>query len=205
MDQELTTQLRALEPQPFDRSVFPWPPGEGFWVFAYGSLIWRPDIRFAQAAPAQTQGRRRRLCLLSLRYRGTPDQPGVVLGLDAGGSCRGVAYRIAPEDGEAALQALWTREMITGAYRAAMIPTVIDGVGPMRTLAFLVRRDHPQYCGRYDREAVLSLIRRGEGARGRCLDYVRQTVEHLAAAGAPDRHLAALLRDAEVQPPDRSR
>lgn len=186
------------DPAPFERALFDWPHGAGFWVFAYGSLIWNPGFAFAERAPARLRGRHRRLCLLSYRYRGVPGNPGVVLGLDRGGSCRGFALRVAPDRAEETLAYLWRREMVTRAYAPAIVSVRRDSDGAaLPALTFVVRRNHPQYCGYWTDDAIVELVLQGHGAAGRALDYLRATVAHLDESGMPDRGLAAVLRRAE--------
>lgn len=167
--------------------------GQEFWVFAYGSLMWQPGFAHLEAAPGTLHGFHRAMCILSTRYRGTPAAPGLVLGLDRGGSCRGVALRIDPPDREAVLSYLREREQVTTVYREHAAPVrLADG---RRTVAhcFIARRDHPQYVGGMAAEQAARLIRQGRGGMGTSRDYLLNTVRHLRELGIRDGGLERLL------------
>jgi cation transport protein ChaC len=170
-------------------------PAREAWIFAYGSLMWDPGFPHAEVHPAVLRGYHRRFCLFSHRYRGTPERPGLVLGLDRGGTCRGLAYKVVPPDVPAALDYLWDREMTGGAYEARTVPVLLGDAGagtPGRVLAFVVRRQHEHYCGRLDLEETARLILQGVGGRGRCRDYLDNTVRQLERLGMMDRPLRRL-------------
>lgn len=169
------------------------PADAGFWVFGYGSLMWNPEFDFAERREALLRGYHRRFCIYSTRYRGTPDNPGLVLGLDRGGACRGIAYRVVPERARDALDYLWEREMVTGAYRWKWLNNRTDQ-GPVPALCFIADPKHPQYAGHLNFEQTLQLIRCGEGRRGPCRDYLANTVAHLDELGIPDRSLHRLMQ-----------
>src|SRR5439155_1894948 len=120
---------------------------EPVWVFAYGSLMWNPEIAFAEARPAFLHGYHRSFCLYSRDYRGTPERPGLVLGLDRGGACRGIVYRLPPEALGAAIDQVWAREMAGEVYRMRPV-SVTTPQGRLAAYAFVVRRDRPDYAGR---------------------------------------------------------
>ncbi|MDX2102306.1 MAG: gamma-glutamylcyclotransferase [Alphaproteobacteria bacterium] len=177
-------------------SVPPTPPpwtGGSYWVFAYGSLIWNPGFAFAEQRPARAFGWHRRFCLYSHRYRGTPQQPGLVLGLDRGGSCHGLAYRIAPDQVEAVRSYLWQREMISDAYHPRMIALVTDE-GTISAQTFTIRRDHGQYAGHHGEDEVACLIATSHGERGCNRSYLENTIQALTALGFRDHSLERLLR-----------
>jgi cation transport protein ChaC len=165
-----------------------------FWVFGYGSLIWRPDFAFEEAQPARLHGWHRSMCLYSTHYRGTPEVPGLVLGLDRGGSCRGLAFRIAHDQAQAVRQALHDREMVTNAYAPCLLPLRLADGRHVRGYSFPIRRDHPQYAGRLPLEQAVALIRQGVGGSGTSRDYLAATVTHLELLGLPDPSLRRLLR-----------
>jgi cation transport protein ChaC len=162
-----------------------------YWVFGYGSLMWDPGFAFAAVHPARLVGYHRRFCLYSQFYRGTPERPGLVLGLDRGGSCRGVVYQV-PAAAEATTRAyLWQRELDDYAYVPKLLPVNYAG-GRVRAQAFVVDRGQPQYAGGLDDETAAGLIAAGVGRRGRNRDYLENTLAHLRALGVCDRGLERL-------------
>jgi glutathione-specific gamma-glutamylcyclotransferase len=179
---------------------------EPVWIFAYGSLIWEPDFHYVEAEPALLRGYHRSCCLYSFDYRGTPAQPGLVLGLDAGGSCRGIAFRLAPEGIAASFERLWRREMtVPPVYVLRRLP-IATRRGTLTAFAFTVRRDRSDYAGRLPLDAAARLIAQASGRRGTCRDYLDKTLAHLAAHGivdAPLRRLAervaALTAEGQVR------
>lgn len=165
-----------------------------FWVFAYGSLMWRPDFDYIGREPAVLQGYSRSLCIYSWVYRGTRERPGLVFGLDEGGICEGVAFRIAPEKRRATLAMLRERELVRGVYREVLAPLSLRGAEPrtVDALFYAAVRDHEQYAGALSHDEQLRLVRQGTGASGANADYVINTYEHLKAEGIRDDALAAL-------------
>jgi glutathione-specific gamma-glutamylcyclotransferase len=163
------------------------------WIFAYGSLMWRPGFAYAEAAPTRLHGYHRSLCIYSIVHRGTPEQPGLVLGLDRGGSCRGWAFRVDPERQAEILDYLDSRELVTDVYRRKRLPVTVGG---RRVVAwgYVVRREHPQYAGQLAPDRLLDLVRRGAGRSGRCRDYLLSTVSHLEAMGIVDGPLHVLAK-----------
>ena len=177
-------------------------PSDQVWIFAYGSLMWRPGFAYAEAAPARLHGYHRSLCIYSIVHRGTPEQPGLVLGLDRGGSCRGWAFRVIPEREAEILEYLDSRELVTDVYRRKRLPVT---TGSRRVVAwgYVVRREHPQYAGQLAPEQLLDLVRRGVGRSGNCRDYLLSTVSHLEAMGIVDgplHILAQALVDTRITP-----
>jgi cation transport protein ChaC len=171
------------------------PPADGcdVWVFAYGSLMWDPGFPFEEARPAVLKGYHRAMCLYSTRYRGTPEKPGLVLGLDRGGACRGIAYRVAATNVENVMAYLWDREMVTRAYRCHLV-TIHLATGPVKARAFIVDRKHKQYAGKLSADRLVALICQGHGQRGPCRTYLENTVKHLDQLGVPDKRLHDLLQ-----------
>ena len=168
---------------------------QGFWVFGYGSLMWRPGFTFAERRRARLDGFARAFCLSSVRYRGTPERPGLVLGLDEGASCEGVAYRVAREHAEATHAYLREREMVTYAYREAWLPVTLhpEHAGEtVEALCYVVRRDHPQYAGGLDLEAQAHRIAGCRGPAGPNADYLFNTVAHLREMAVEEPALTAL-------------
>jgi glutathione-specific gamma-glutamylcyclotransferase len=169
--------------------------GAPVWLFAYGSLIWEPCFEYVAAVPALLRGYHRSYCLYSFDYRGTPAQPGLVLGLDRGGSCRGIAYRLAPQGIARSLDRLWQREMTAPpVYDLRQLP-VRTKDGAQLALAFTVRRDRQDYASRLPLAEAAQMIAQAKGRRGSCRDYLEQTLDHLAAHGIFD---ASLRRLAEL-------
>jgi cation transport protein ChaC len=161
------------------------------WLFAYGSLVWNPVLDFEERVVATVHGFHRSFCLWSRINRGTPERPGLVLGLDRGGRCPGVAYRISERIAEAELRLLWRREMLLGSYSPRWVHTTRGGT-PFRALAFVVNRHASGYAGRLPPERIVETLRHGHGKLGNGIDYLRQTVDGLAAAGIRDPHLLRL-------------
>jgi cation transport protein ChaC len=165
----------------------------GVWIFAYGSLMWRPGFAYAEAAPARLHGYHRSLCVYSWVHRGTREVPGVVLGLDRGGSCRGWAFRVSAEQEAEILEYLDGRELVTDVYRRKRLPVTI-GERRVPAWSYVVRRDHPQYAGQLAHGRLLDLVRGGAGRSGRCRDYLLSTVSHLEAMGIVDGPLHLLAK-----------
>jgi cation transport protein ChaC len=169
------------------------PPGKDFWIFAYGSLMWRPGFPWIESQPALLRGHHRAFCVYSSHYRGTPERPGLVLGLDRGGACRGRAYRVAAAQGKVVTDYLHEREMITGVYQPRWLQVDVPG-RRIVAAAYLVDRSHSQYTGKLPPERVADFIRQGRGSAGSNLDYLRNTVRHLDELGIADGPLHRLLR-----------
>ena len=180
------------------------PPGGDFWVFGYGSLIWRPGFPHKEARPAMLHGFHRRFCVYSHRYRGTPDCPGLVLGLTRGGSCRGLAYKVPEAEGEGVMDYLYEREMVLGVYDPTWLKLRLDTGETIRAAGFVVDPSHQQYAGRLSYDAMAQLILQGEGKGGTCLEYLRNTVQHLEALDMHDHALHRLLREVEARRPTAS-
>ena len=165
---------------------------EDLWVFGYGSLMWRPGFSYAERQTATVRGYHRALCIYSHVHRGTPDRPGLVLGLDRGGSCRGVAFRVEAHAKAETIAYLREREQVTSVYIEANVPVLLVDGRRTEALAYVVDRTHPQYAGRLGRERLLDFVRQGVGRSGTNPDYVRATHEHLIELGLEDRMLAWL-------------
>jgi glutathione-specific gamma-glutamylcyclotransferase len=158
------------------------------WLFAYGSLMWNPGFAAAERRPARLYGYHRRFCLYSRDYRGTPERPGLVLGLDRGGSCHGIVYRLPPGRNAEALDRIWAREMTGMVYRMRRV-TVETAAGRLAAYACIVRRDAPDYAGRMPLEDVARLLATAVGSRGSGRDYLANTLQHLVQLGIEDREL----------------
>jgi len=158
---------------------------EPVWIFAYGSLMWSPEIRFAEALPARVHGWHRGFCLYSPEYRGTREKPGLVLGLDRGGSCRGIAYRLAEATLADEIDYLWMREMTGFVYHMTPVRLTTER-GPTAGYAFTVRRDSTDYAGRLPPDVAARIIATSRGDRGTGRDYLVNTVRHLEQLGIRD-------------------
>jgi len=171
------------------------------WVFGYGSLIWRPEFAFDRKARGLVYGYHRSLCLWSKIYRGTPERPGLVLGLEPGGSVHGVAFRLPAATVHEQLQALWTRELTTGSYHPRWLDVRIDGTHGerVRAIGFIMNRAHVAYAGEVDRCTLLDTVCTARGRYGTCAEYLLSTVESLAEYGIHDRHLSALAAEVGEQ------
>jgi cation transport protein ChaC len=167
---------------------------EDLWVFAYGSLMWRPGFGFAERASARLFGLHRALCVYSFVHRGTPEKPGLVLGLDRGGACRGIAYRVGRAARAGTIAYLRAREQVTMVYREAWRDVVLAGEPErrVRALVYVVDRSHPQYAGRLDLDAQAHFVRQGHGNSGANRDYVLATVGEIEAQGIRDADLHRL-------------
>lgn len=168
--------------------------GRDLWVFAYGSLIWNPAFHYVERRPARLFGYHRRFCLRTHLGRGTPDRPGLMLGLEAGGSCTGIAFRIAAEAVDEETWVLWKREMILGSYEPRWV--VVEGAGTeRRAITFVMNKAHPMYAGRLPRAEVVQTLAKAQGMLGRGCDYVYHLVAELESAGIHDRRLASIAGD----------
>jgi len=184
-DEQLATSLAA--------ALKAKPAGSDWWVFAYGSLLWNPLFPFEDARPVKLSGRHRRFCLWSLASRGTCNQPGLVLGLDRGGSCQGVAYRLPSKCAHDELKLLWRREMVLGAYNPLWV-TLHGGAKPLVALAFVVDRAHRQYAGKLSFGEQADVIASACGAFGSSADYLERTRVALVTHGIIDPYLERLAR-----------
>ena len=164
------------------------------WVFGYGSLIWKPGFAFAERRLATLPGFRRAFCMASIRYRGTPEAPGLVLALDRdpGGACHGVAYRIAREAAEATVAYLRERELISYAYDEEVHPVALDDGGVVEAICYVSNRAHAQYRGGLSLDEQAEVIARSVGPMGPNAEYLHNTVESLAALGLADPELDRL-------------
>jgi len=171
---------------------------EDLWVFAYGSLIWRPGFDHLERVPARLIGAHRALCVYSFVHRGTPERPGLVLGLDHGGMCRGVAYRVAAKKRAETLDYLREREQVTKVYIERMRPVLLDGHAArgresrVQAVCYMVDRSHPQYAGKLSLAEQLRIVRHGHGKSGNNRDYVLSPVHALQAMNFRDRDLHLL-------------
>ena len=180
-------------------------PGTDVWVFGYGSLMWNPAFRFAERRLGTVRGWHRRFCLWLQRGRGSPDCPGLMLALDRGGVCRGIAFRIEAEAVRDELLLVWRREMLSGAYLARWVDVATDE-GPVRAVTFVANQAHARYSGKLSEAATAERICAAAGELGSCLDYFERTVRALRTLQVDDRALRriedAISVAARVERPD---
>jgi cation transport protein ChaC len=172
------------------------PEGEDFWVFGYGSLIWHPGFPHVEVRSGVLEGYHRHFCVYSHRYRGTPDCPGLVLGLDRGGFCQGLVFRVPAAEAAAVMQYLDEREMVTNVYQPGWYDVSTDK-GTVSAITFVADPQHKQYAGRLPHPELLQHIVQGCGERGTCRDYLENTVQHLTALGLHDEYLSGLLSEVD--------
>lgn len=173
-------------------------PSSEVWLFAYGSLIWNPILQVADRRTGIVHGFHRRFCLWTPLGRGTPDNPGLVLGLDRGGSCRGVVYRIAPDDLHSELMLVWRREMVVDSYIPRWVK-VRSGKDEIDAITFTINRSHPSYAGNIVSETTVHHIATAHGRLGSCADYLNHTIDGLAQAGIHDQQLLSLQRQVQAK------
>jgi glutathione-specific gamma-glutamylcyclotransferase len=168
--------------------------GSDLWIFGYGSLMWRPGFEHVERAPAMLTGYHRCFCITSTHHRGSPERPGLVLGLDRGGTCEGVVYRVAADTAPRVHAYLRARELVNGVYREALAPLqLLDGSGrSVRAVTYIVERAHPSYAGAPPLSRQAFMIRGARGLSGDNLDYLINTVRHLQASGIRERDLERL-------------
>jgi cation transport protein ChaC len=182
-------------------------PESDLWVFGYGSLMWKPGFEFIEQVPARLIGEHRALCVYSFDHRGTPEKPGLVLGLDRGGACRGIAFRVSAKRRHDTIAYLRDREQTTNVYREVMRSVWLENEARQRVsaLAYVVDRGHVQYAGRLSLAEQLRCVQQGHGRSGNNRDYVLATVKSIEAQGFRDaqlHHLAMMLHDAHpLHPP----
>lgn len=189
-------------------------PRHDLWVFGYGSLMWRPGFRHAERSPAVVTGYHRAFCIASTLHRGTRARPGLVLGLDRGGACSGIAYRVAADDTASVLAYLRERELVYGVYRETWVMAeltegtdepnqhtpIVNGASDddphpriVTALAYTVERCHPSYVGRMPLRAQATIVRGARGRSGANLDYLINTVRHLQELGIRERSMERLM------------
>ena len=162
---------------------------DGLRVFAYGSLMWNPGFPYAERRKARLHGYSRRLCVWSHHYRGEPEKPGLVFGLDPGGECLGVVFRVEPKLREATLAYLRERELITNVYLETEVLAVLESGEPVRAIAYVADVVHSQYAGRLSLERTLEIVRHSAGRNGANAEYVLNTHDHLKMLGIVDPEL----------------
>ncbi len=171
---------------------------DGFWVFAYGSLMWRPGFPVAETRPATVYGYHRALCIWSEHYRGTPKRRGLVLGLDRGGSCQGLALRVAKTRVKAVTAYLLDRELMgDDVYHPLTLNARLGDGRRVPVWAFVANRANRYYTGKLGFEQTANIIRTAKGRNGTNHDYLANTVSHIDAMGLADANLRHLLKAVE--------
>ena len=167
-------------------------------LFGYGSLMWNPTIEYDARVPARIYGYHRQFCLWTLMGRGTPEHPGLMLGLQSGGSCDGFAFRVPRDIVEEELGIVWNREMISNAY----VPHIVSlhtADGNMPGIAFVINREHERFAGKLEPEKMIDALAYAEGPIGRCCDYLFSTVEHMDELGIGDGAMHDLARRVRIR------
>ena len=172
-----------------------------FWVFGYGSLIWRPGFAHLETSRARLNGFRRSLCVYSHFHRGTPVRPGLVLGLDRGGSCVGLAFRVPGELRDEALAYLRGRELVTSVYVERSVAVRLDDGRRVTAVCYVVDRAPEQYAGALEPAAAAAVVRGAVGQSGHNEEYLANTLVHLSALGIRDRWLEEVGLLVEGQAP----
>ena len=168
-------------------------PGEEAWVFAYGSLMWNPALEFAESSACLVDGWHRSFCFWTPLGRGTPELPGLMLALERGGACEGIAYRLAPHQVRSELTILWNREMLAGVYKARWVPAKLRDGRTVTAVTFVVDPGHCQYCGDLPIERAAHHIAFAEGRRGACRDYLANTAAHARALNIHDPYIEEMV------------
>ena len=163
------------------------------WIFGYGSLMWRPGFAYEERVQATLNGYHRALCILSVHHRGSMERPGLVLGLDKGGSCRGIAFRVADQHAKATLAYLREREQVTSVYLETHHRLRLADGRLVNATAFTADRTHSQYAKKLSHEDLVERVRHGVGVSGNNPDYVRATIAELQKIGIKDHTLARIL------------
>jgi cation transport protein ChaC len=169
-------------------------PAPDLWIFGYGSLMWRPGFDFAERRLARLRGYHRALCVYSHVHRGTPERPGLVLGLDRGGSCRGAAFRVEAAKEQATIAYLRAREQVTSVYAERRVAIELDDGRRVSALTYIVDRSHAQYAGKLPFEAILEHVSGGVGQSGDNPAYIANTQRHLAELALRDPVLERIVQ-----------
>ncbi|RUT00552.1 gamma-glutamylcyclotransferase [Dulcicalothrix desertica PCC 7102] len=172
---------------------------DNIWIFAYGSLIWNPILKYSERITGKIYGWHRRFCLRMPVGRGTPEQPGLTLALEKGGSCCGVAYRITKEHLDSELLLLWQREMVVGSYIPRWVKVFADDK-ELEAIAFTVNRKHPLYAPNLSLVQIAAVVSTAKGELGSCADYLLQTIEGLSGCNITDRNLVMVRSGLKMAP-----
>lgn len=174
-------------------------PSKDVWVFAYGSLMWNPAFHFEHSVRCRLYGYHRAFCLWTPIGRGSPDNPGLILGLEKGGSCNGMAFKVHDDKVEEELDVVWTREMPTGSYLPTWVKLITED-GPVHAIAFVINPHQPRYACKLSVEQAATSIATATGYLGSSYEYLENTVTALESLGVGDRKLHQILgRAREIQ------
>jgi glutathione-specific gamma-glutamylcyclotransferase len=174
-------------------------PQEGIWIFGYASLMWHPGFLYLESHPALLRGYHRALCVYSTSYRGTPKKPGLVMGLDRGGSCKGRAFLLASANVPKVMEYLYSREMDTGTYVPKFLTVKLNDGRKVKAYLFLVRREHEQYTGKLSFQETVKLVCTGVGPKGSSIEYLQNTLDHLNTMGIDEGLLHKIYEKAKKQ------
>jgi len=190
---ELYAEITLRDPQRMlEHTLAQWAPQGDLWIFGYASLIWRPEFHAAEHRPARVHCYHRALRMRSRVNRGTPERPGLVFALLAGGSCRGMVYRIARDRATDELQRLWAREMVTGVYDPKWLRCRTPQ-GDVQALAFTLHRTSPSYTGNLSDDELLRILQGAQGRYGTTLEYLMETAQCLKERGVRDREIERMV------------
>ena len=164
-----------------------------FWVFGYGSLIWKPGFEFMAEQKAMLEGWNRCLCVYSWVHRGTEQSPGLVLGLDRGGTCHGLARLVSGEKRQQVIDYLRERELVTNVYQETWVEIILEGGKKVEALTYIVDQSHRQYASSHSLDELVTMIKRSEGKSGTNIDYVCSTVSSLKALDIEDKLLDEIV------------
>jgi cation transport protein ChaC len=173
------------------------PVAEELWIFGYGSLMWRPGFDFVESHIAVVRGYHRALCVYSHVHRGTRDQPGLVLGLKRGGSCKGIAFKVEAQQADATLAYLRAREQVTDVYLELTLRATLADKRTVHCICYVADQKHEQFADALERADLLRFVRQGVGVSGANPEYVRNTHDHLRELGIRDATLEWLLTQLE--------
>jgi glutathione-specific gamma-glutamylcyclotransferase len=190
-DPDLVPLTEEARQRSLDTMLARHPAGEDVWVFGYGSLTWNPAMEVTESRRARIHGYHRRLCLITRVARGTPERPGLMLGLDRGGSCQGVALRLPARRARDELAVLWRREMVDDAYRPCWV-WAHGGGDRVPSIAFAMNRGHRRYAALMSDEQAARMVAAAQGQFGPCSEYLRTTVDHFAKLGIVDPALVRI-------------
>ncbi len=183
---------RVEREQRLTAALTSWQPGTDAWVFGYGSLMWNPAFHFVERRPGRLEGYRRSFCFWTPLGRGTPEKPGLMLAIEKGGLCDGMAYRVAASEVETELSILFNREMLSGIYDAVWVDVTDPAGQRLPAVTFVINPGHPQYCGRLDMDRKADHIAYAEGRRGTCRAYLFETADQLRGLGVRDPYIDSL-------------